>query len=156
MTELASSDVSVDVAPDKRDFAHGAIQKNMTIADVTFGDGSLTYPAGGVPLPAMGRFGFQREVQIALIEEAPDNGFRYKYDRANNKIKIFTQGVTTGPTAAATNENGALVKDSADAEGSVRLPNTVAGTTYDLGGMIELPSSVAPAEVTLRMLMVGV
>lgn len=156
MTAIESTDVTVSVASDKRDIAHGAVQKNISLADVTFGDGSLTYPTGGVPLPAIGLFGFQREIQIGLIEEAPANGFHYKFDRANHTIKIFTQGVTTSAATPDTNENGALVEDSAGVVGSVRLPNTLADTTYDLGAMIELPDTIAPAAATLRMLMIGV
>jgi hypothetical protein len=156
MAAILSTDVTVSVATDKRDIAHGAAQKNISIADVTFGDGSLTYPSGGVPLPAIGEFGFQREIQLGLIEEAPANGFHYKFDRENHTIKIFTQGVTTSSTAADANENGALVENSAAAEATVRLPNTVADTTYDLGAMIELPVTIAPAAATLRMLLIGV
>lgn len=156
MAAIESTDVTVSVAGDKRDIAHGVTQKNISIVDITFGTGALTYPTGGVPLPAIGAFGFQREIQLGLIEDPPANGFHYKFDRANHKIKIFTQGVRTGSTAAGAYTNGAVAEDSAAVETVVRLSGTAIDTTYDLGAMIELPATIAPAEATLRMLMIGV
>ncbi|MBU2550230.1 MAG: hypothetical protein KKB20_17610 [Proteobacteria bacterium] len=153
MTAIASTDVVVTVSARDRDVSPGMF-KNFTIARVAFGNGSLTYPTGGVPLPAIGAFGFLREIQFLAIQEAA-NGFVYKFDQANHKIKIYTQGVVTGSTGAAVNENGALVENSAAAEGAPRIPNTVADTTYDLGPLIELPAAIAPAAVTLKLLMVG-
>ncbi|MBU2549027.1 MAG: hypothetical protein KKB20_11475 [Proteobacteria bacterium] len=154
MADLTSADVVVVVQPPDRDVGHGALMKNLTLARITFGDGALTYPAGGIPLPGIGSFGFLRQLQFVAIQGAAD-GFVYKYDPDNHKLKIFTQGLVTGSTPAAVNENGALVENSAGAEGAVRLPNTVADTTYDLGGLIELPATIAPAATTLTLLMFG-
>jgi len=156
MAAIASTNVAVAVTPAQRNIAGAGAYKNFTLAQITFGDGSLTYPTGGVPLPAIGAFGLHKGIDFALIEQPPANGFVYKYDKVNHKIKIFTQGVSTGATAAASNEDGALVKDSSGAEAAApRLPKTAASTTYDLGPLIELPATIAPAEVTLQMLVVG-
>jgi len=154
MTALASTDVSVSIpVADRNIIPTGA--KVISIADVTFGDGSLTYPAGGVPLPDKSMFGFKKQIEFVAIEPPVGNGFVYKYDRTNHKIKIFTQGAVTGSTAAADSTSGALAEDSAAAETAMRLMGSSVDTTYDLGGMIELPAAIAPAEVTLRLLMFG-
>jgi len=155
MAAFASTDVSVTIHARDRDIGHGSIMKNVSLASITFGDGALTYATGGVPLPAKEQFGFQKEIKFLAIQQPVANGFIYKYDADNHKIKIFTQGFTTGSTAAASNENGALVEDSAGSEGTPRIPNTAADTTYDMGPMIELPNGIAPAEVTLPLLMIG-
>lgn len=154
MTALAATDVTVAVSNRNKDVGHGALKKNITIVDLTYGDGALTYPTGGVPLPDKAQYGFSKEITFGFIEEK-DDGFVYKYDRANNKLQIYTHGVTTGSTTATTAGNGALVEDSAAAETAVRFANSAVDTTYDLGPLIELPSGIAPAAKTVRMMFVG-
>lgn len=154
MGELASIDVTVTVNPGDRNMAGGAF-KDFTLAAIAFGDGVKTYPANGVPLPAIGQFGLHKGIDFGLVSQNPDDGFIYKYDKTNHSIRIYTQGFKTGDTAAAVNENGALVKDSSGAEGTPRIPNTAAKTTYDMGGMIELPAALAPSATTLQLLLIG-
>lgn len=153
MTAIAAANVAVTVSTRNRDIWPAA-PKRCQIALVAFGDGALTYPTGGVPLPAMGVFGFHTVIEFGAIEQ-PINGFLYKYDRANHKLLIYAQGFTTGATAAAANENGALVVNSAGAQGVPRIPNTAASTTYDMGPLKELPATVAPAAVSFLMMMIG-
>jgi hypothetical protein len=155
MGAFASTDITVTIASRDREIAGAQAGRNMTIAQVVFGNGTLTYATGGVPMPAIGSFGFRNEIKMGLIEQPPANGFIYKYDATNRKIKIFTQGVRTGSTGAGAAENGALVEDSFAAEGVVRLPHTAVDTTYDIGQLIELPNGSAPAAVTLQILFIG-
>jgi len=156
MAALTSANVAVAVTPANRNMAGSGAYKDFTLAQITFGNGTLTYPTGGVPLPDKSAFGLHKGIDFALIAQPPANGFVYKYDKDNHKIKIFTQGVVTGASAAAVNENGALVKNSGGVEAAApRLPKTAPATTYDLGPMIELPNTIAPAAVTLQMLVVG-
>jgi hypothetical protein len=135
--------------------AGGAAFKNFTLAGITFGNSTLTYPANGVPLPAIGNFGRRKAIDFGLVSQNPDDGLLYKYDKTNHSIRIYTQGFKTGATAATSNENGALVKNSAGVEGTPRIPHTAANTTYDMGGMIELPTSIAPAATSLQLLLIG-
>lgn len=153
MAELTKDDVGVKVPGQDRKVAAG--RKTISLPDITFGDGSKTYPTGGVPLPGIGHFGLKKEIQRLFIQQPSKNGFVYKYDPENHKIKVFTQGVTTGSTSAAATEDGALVEKSDGSEGDVRLSNTSADSTYDLGEMIELPSGVALSETTLAAMVVG-
>ncbi len=154
MAELTSGDVSVSIPARDRDIIPSG-PKIMSMAVLVFGDGAKTYPAGGIPLPAMGMFGLKREIQFVAVEQPPANGFVYKVDRANHTLKIFTQGAVTGSTAAASSGNGALAENSAGAESAVRLSGTAVDTTYDLGGMLELPSTIAPASVSLPLVVIG-
>lgn len=156
MADISSSNVTVTVLPRNRDMGGVNSAKNMTLATVAFGDGALTYPTGGVPMPAIGAFGLRKAIDAAFIQDPVDNGFVYKYDAANRKIKIYTQGFATGATAAAVNEDGALVKNSAGTEATApRMPKTAINTTYDMGGLIELPATIAPAAVSLKLLVIG-
>lgn len=109
MTALASTDVTVTMNARDRDIGHGALGKNMGIASVAFGDSALTYPTGGIPLPAIGSFGMQRQLDIGIIEQPPGDGYVYKYDRTNHKIKIYTSaGITPAGTIASTFTGSAL------------------------------------------------
>ena len=87
MTALASTDVTVTTPARDQDIGHGSIMKNISIVTVAFGDAALTYAAGGVPMPAIGAFGFQREIQAGIIIPAL-NTYKYVYDPTNNKIYI--------------------------------------------------------------------
>jgi hypothetical protein len=155
MTALASIDVTVTVNPRDKDIGHGALSKFMGIASLSFGDGALTYPTGGIPLPAIGRFGLLRQVDIGVVEPPPGDGYVYKYDRANHKIRIYGQGVTTGSTAASTSANGVLAEDENGAETAVRLYGAVVDTDYNLGALHEVGAGFAPSATTLKMLLVG-
>lgn len=154
MTALASSDISITLTSrDRNVYPTGS--KLLTLATIAFGDGSLTYPAGGIPMPVIGMFGFKKELQFCSIQQPSANGFIYKYDKTNHKLKIFTQGLVMGSTAASTYDNGALAEDSGAAETAVRISGGVADTTYDLGGMIEMLAATTPAAVSIVLLMMG-
>lgn len=89
MGNLAATDVTITLPSRDRDVGHGAVMKNVTLATVTFGDGSSAYPSGGVPLPAIGEFGFEREVQLCLPMVSAMDIYVYKYDATNNKLAMY-------------------------------------------------------------------
>jgi hypothetical protein len=73
---------------------------------IVFGDGALTYPALGVPMPAYGMFGMVRFLDgFENIEAASDDTNIYKYDFVNNKMRIWipSTGVEMGAVAPAAN-----------------------------------------------------
>lgn len=109
MANLTSSDVSVSL--DARD-RHILGKLRMSQGSLAFGDGALTYPYGGVPMPAIGNFGMNKEVSMFDIVDASGDGFIYRYDQANRKIKMFA------PAPAIVFEEVVTMTD---------------GTTYDTG-----------------------
>jgi hypothetical protein len=68
-------------------------------------------------------------------------------------VKIFTMGFVTSATGTSLIQgNAPFIEDSAGASTQMMMAGaTVADTTYDMGPLIELPTTVAPASVTLRM-----
>lgn len=155
MTALASTDVVVTMNARDRDMGHGALSKFMGIASLSFGDGALTYPTGGIPLPAIGRFGLQRQMDMGIIEQPPGDGYLYKYDRDNHKLLIYTSAgghththaVTDGTAGNAVTFNS----DHLEASGGGELTSSPA----DASALAELADTVAPAATTLKMLIVG-
>lgn len=96
MADIAASDVTY-VLVSQEIGESGYKKKVMTVA---FGDGVLTYPAGGVPLVGA-QLGCPNQIRsLSLFSPASANGFVYKYDQANNKIRIYqgdNDAVADGP-----------------------------------------------------------
>jgi hypothetical protein len=68
----------------------------MVQAQIAFGDAALTYPANGVPLPAIGHFGLVRSIDAMFIQQPPDLA-AYRYDPANGTIRIVDLAALEGP-----------------------------------------------------------
>ena len=65
--------------------------KRRNIIDITFGNGALTYPAGGIPL-VKEKLGMAVTVEsLLLVDPASANGYVYKYDSANVKVRIYKE-----------------------------------------------------------------
>ncbi len=86
MPPLTADDVTVELLPADADFTQGLRKQNFVT--IAFGDGSKTYPSGGIPLPDKGKFGMFKEIRQMLIFQ-PADGYEYRYDRANHKLRIF-------------------------------------------------------------------
>lgn len=155
MAAITSADVTVTVNAGDREIAGGGAFKNITLASIAFGNGSLTYPTGGVPLPAISAFGLHKGIDAAILIPPSGDGYTYKYDKTNHKILIYAQGITTGSTTVSTSSDGALVEDSAGAETVARAYGTAVDKSYDLGPLHQLPAAIAPAATTLQMLVIG-
>jgi hypothetical protein len=99
MADIAAADVTYVLV--KQSIGESGYKNN--VLTLAFGDGALTYPADGVPLAA-GKLGCPNQIiSLNLFGPASANGFVYKYDAANNKIRIY-QGDNDGVA------DGALVE----------------------------------------------
>lgn len=87
MADIASTDVVYTVgAKDVKKMEDG---RKMVKASVAFGNGSLTYPSGGVPLLS-GSLGCPTQIDsFTLTDPGSADGYLYKYDLTNNKIRIY-------------------------------------------------------------------
>jgi hypothetical protein len=177
MTDLAATDVAITLAARDRDIGAGALSRKLVFAQAVFGDGTKTYPVGGVPVPAMGNFNFVKVLSGVFIQAAVD-GKIYKYDAARHTIRIFTLKDTTytarqnstayslGDLMIPATANGYLYRCSTAGTSAASPPTlgtTLGGTTTDgtavwtcVGLVEELVGGVAtPAQATLKMLMLG-
>lgn len=89
MVALASTDVTVTVTERKR----GGSGVKIHFGTLAFGDGALTYPTAGVPMPAASSFGFDREIKDISITGI--NGltteYHTRYDKTNNKLLLYEE-----------------------------------------------------------------
>ena len=66
-------------------------QQRMNTIKIQYGDGALTYPAGGIPL-TKAKMGLPVNVDSAILYDAGSgDGYVHKYDAANNKIRSYEQ-----------------------------------------------------------------
>jgi hypothetical protein len=104
MPSIAVTDVTHTVV---RTQVMGQAPRKVVSATLTFGDGALTYPAGGVPLDKT-KLGCPNIIEsVDLVDAGSADGFIYKYDLANNKIRIY-QGDNPNVAAAPAVELGAV------------------------------------------------
>jgi hypothetical protein len=153
MADLASTDVTYTSV---RKPEIGRNSKTV-IVDVAFGDGSLTYPTGGVPLDKA-KLGFRDHVDsIRIVNPSHGDGFVYKPDISNLKIRIYSQGVEVEAAGSATMDDFALSAGVGVKSGiTVSLNNDAGAGVHGLGALKELvASSDAPAATTLRLECVG-
>ncbi|MDO9566676.1 MAG: hypothetical protein Q7J15_08050 [Candidatus Desulfaltia sp.] len=108
MAAFTSSDVTISLDPRDR---HILGKIKMAKCSIAFGNGVLTYTTGGVPMPAIGLFGMNKEViGMNWLEGMGNsaNGFIYKYDVTNRKILIYYadyDAVADGPLIELPNGN---------------------------------------------------
>jgi hypothetical protein len=88
MAYLTASDVTVSLDPRDRNKL-GKIKMNEL--SLAFGDGALTYPNGGIPVPAVGNLGLNKQVKNLVIAESSSDGLIYRYDKTNHKLKVYTK-----------------------------------------------------------------
>jgi hypothetical protein len=97
MGAIASTNVTVTLAPQDRDmlgFAH-----KISFPTIAFGNGSLTYPANGVPLPAIGQFGMNKVIKRMRLDGIA--GYKFVYDAAHHTIRIFQSPAVASLTCVA-------------------------------------------------------
>jgi len=93
MPDITSANVTVTIlsSEKKRNMRH-----RVTIA---YGDGALTYPSGGVPMPAASSFGLPSAMtSLTLLDSDDAQGILHKYDAANNKVRHWFPTQQTGST----------------------------------------------------------
>lgn len=178
MTALASTDVTITI--EKRSI-EGKLRRNR--CKIQFGDGNLTYPTGGVAMPAMGSFGMKMRLDYLTVFDESGTGYMYKYDKTNKKLMIYVApsftpaGTVALPTftiksgTIGTNMSIGLTADATTADvvgGSGITANRAIDTTHTPVGaqaftgtavaaavLSQLANTVAPAAQTLYAEAVG-
>lgn len=85
MADLTAANVTVTV--EEQNIVNG---KRRNRVKITFGDGALTYPAAGVPMPTFDKFGMKRNLDyLTIFDENDAVGQMFKYDMTNNKIRMY-------------------------------------------------------------------
>lgn len=96
MVDLVAADVTVTI--EERTIV---AKKRRNRVKIAFGNGTLTYPSGGVPMPAAATFGMVRNLDyLTVFDENDASGITWKYDKEGNKLRAYVQGVTLDAAGA--------------------------------------------------------
>lgn len=83
MTALAESDITLTEIS-RTSFA----KTKHNLFTAVFGDGSLTYPSGGIPITG-GKWGMVRQLDQLVAAKPGTDGIAWLYDRVNAKLQGF-------------------------------------------------------------------
>src|SRR5574343_422209 len=167
MANIAASDITVTFLNKRR----GEDGRNKSNVQMVFGDGALTYPAGGVPI-SKAALGCPNVIESLVVYDSGTSGYKWSYDRANEKLVAMQAPAQThahdllvkgGQAATTDNEVGHYATDNLGKEAATDA--TIAGSaSATKGGVISAtlsaaalgqPSAVAIAAQTLKVEVVG-
>jgi hypothetical protein len=102
MADIASTDVTITIQKNRiLKGSPGSQQRNLV--KIQFGNGALTYPANGVPMPSFPSFGMRRELEyLVMLDSGSGVTTRWVYDVANKKIRGWVDDGTSGISAEVT------------------------------------------------------
>lgn len=85
MTDIVATDVVYTVL-EENILDNGNLS---VVVEIKFGNGTLTYPTGGIPL-TRGKMGLPRHIKsLLLIDPESSDGLVYKFDLDNEKLRIY-------------------------------------------------------------------
>ena len=164
MADIAVKDVVVTQTSNDEDYSGQRI--NRMFPKIAFGDGSMTYPTYGIPVPDISQFRLKQFIKRLYIQQPPD-GYEYRYDptvRTANPvapygtIRIFqgnggtVSGATFTGTPLAAHTHDLLVKGGITADEALGVLSS--GPT--LGKAAAVDRTVAGASVATKGGVVGV
>lgn len=105
MADLAATDVTYT-----RDFNTESVSsgRHTGVYKAVFGDSALTYPSGGVPLTTASLGAPTFVESFSIIDADDSNGYIYKIDRPNNKLRIYQGGAGNLAGAGGTGLTGTV------------------------------------------------
>ena len=154
MADLAAANVTITVQKRLR-----AGKRRRNRCKIEFGDGALTYPAGGIPLPAAKSFAMNGGVleYLILTDSNDASGLIWKYDQDNKKLRAYVQGYDHGTGGTVTLDDYPVTAAAGVTSGiSVSLTTAAGAAVARLGGLQELLGGTdAPAAQVLYAEAVG-
>lgn len=86
MADIAAADVTYTVQRTSKQ----EDSRRQSIVKIAFGNGSLTYPSGGIPLSGLSAAGFPNLIEsVNLIDANDGSGIVWKYDYENKKLRGY-------------------------------------------------------------------
>lgn len=127
MADLSSSNVTITVQEKSI-----AGKKKRNRVRISFGDGALTYPALGVPLPTFPSYAMVRQLDYLLLSDSNDgSGLLWKYDKDNNKLRAYQSPAVT-PSGSTDSVSGGTPSGTNSAP-TITLVDDGGTPTADIG-----------------------
>jgi hypothetical protein len=148
MTDLANTDVTYSFSILNKHFVGKA--GYVSRGTLTFGNGSLTYPTGGIPLIKQ-KMHMPRTIKALKVLETNAKNVICEYDVSTEKLRLFKASTPTGncsaPTLTITDAAGNATLNlalSADANSATINNNNIAATLA-LTGVVSAPTFTGDA-----------
>lgn len=169
MAQLGATDVTYTYVEGTGVASPGQPMKSA-IFTVAFGNGTLTYTGGGVPL-TKGKLGCPASIQeLYIINDNCNDGIIYKYNHTANSIQMYQSGtlnhghtltIVGGVTTADIlyHSTGVFGKAGATnatiSSGTVATTGGVATAALAAASLAEYATTAVVSATTLRMRVVG-
>lgn len=122
MADLASTDVTYSIT--KRSKLEDG--RSLVYATLTFGDGALTYPSGGIPL-TKAKLGCPVTIDELVLVDGANYGYVWDYDAANLKLRIQQAPAATAHThSVPTHTHDLFLKNADQADAANNRVNAAA------------------------------
>lgn len=155
MSDIAAGDVTYTLVNQRK----LSDSRNLNRVRLEFGDSTLTYPAGGIPL-TKGKVGCPTVIESLVVVDQGTSGYVFQYDQSAEKLVVMrapshdifilggqTHDATLGLNVASLGKNAAT---------NITLNGANAATT---GGILPAPlsqaSTVAIAAQTIECEVIG-
>lgn len=164
MAQIGASDVTYTLVEGSQR-SNAADPRFSAVFSVAFGNGTLTYTGGGIPL-TRAKLGCPASVsELLLINDSSNDALVYKFNNTAESIQIYTSAhlhnfiMAGGVTTTADflyNSSGALGKAAAtNVTIAGNLTASVLGGVVGAIGLSELLTTTIVSATTLRMRVVG-
>lgn len=90
MSNIAASDITVTLMTQRK----LSDSRSMNRVKLAFGDGALTYPAGGIPI-TKGKLGCPTIIESMVIVDKGTSGYNFMYDQSAEKIVMWQSPAQT-------------------------------------------------------------
>lgn len=150
MADIASSDVTYTVLNTRK--LNGSPSRKLNRIRLAFGDGALTYPAGGIPL-SIGKLGCPAVVESLVVVDKGTSGYEFMYDQSANKLVAF-QAPAHGLFVVGGQTHDATLGLNSSVLGKNTATNATISNAVVAAALSE-PSAVAIAAQTVEVEVIG-
>lgn len=122
MANIAATDITLTLLTQRR----SEDGRRVNVFTMAFGDGVLTYPAGGVPI-TKAKLGCPNVIEQLTVFDKGTSGYAWTYDRANEKLVAIQAPAQTHAHDLLVLGGGTIVADSTiGADASTQLVKVAA------------------------------
>lgn len=164
MADIAASNVTVTMVNQRK----LGDSRNLNRVQLAFGNGVLTYPAGGIPL-TIGKLGCPTIIESLVIVDKGTSGYNFMYDQSAKKLVMWqapAQTHTHDIKVMASQTHDATLGLNASALGKNTATNVViaGANSTTAGGVVSAtlaaaanaePSAVAIAAQEIEVEVIG-
>lgn len=150
MADIASANVTYTLVNQRK--LNGSPSRKLNRVRLAFGDGALTYPAGGIPL-SIAKLGCPTDVESVSVVDKGTSGYEFKYDQSAKKLVMFQ-----APAHGLLVVGGQTHDATLGLNSSVLGKNTATNATVSnavIAAALSQPSAVAIAAQEIEIEVIG-